>query len=149
MFMSRKKLDRMLAQIRHLREETLKSLVDMTEDEFPYPTHMPRWTEVRRVLLRLGDHMREHANQIAGTRTAIERGPTMPQRILAESEIAWGLLLATTVGLSDDDLAGKPPDGSWSIEEILKHIARAEKDYLQAIREARQKQTDDRHLLNT
>ena len=138
--MSRDNLDRILAQIRHLREGTLAALVDMTEDEFPFPTDMPRWTEVRRVLLRFGDHMREHANQIAGTRIAIGHATTMPQRILAESEIAWGILLATTVGLTDDDIAIKPTDGGWSIEEVLEHITRAEQNYLQAIHNARAKQ---------
>lgn len=139
--MSRERLDQMLAEIRQLREGTLAELAGLTEAEFPYPTDMVRWTSVRRVLLRFGDHLREHGTQIAGTRTAIGREPTMPQLVLAEAEIAWGRLLAMTVGLTDEDLARKPADGSWSVQQVLEHIADSERGYLEAIREARLKQT--------
>jgi hypothetical protein len=135
--MGRKALDGMLAEIRQLREETMRELIDLTEGEFPLPTDMERWTSVRRVLLRFGDHMREHSNQIAGVRAAIGRGPTMPQRMLAEAEMAWGVLLGMTVGLTDDDLEEKPPDGGWSVQEVLQHVASVERGYLNGIREAR------------
>jgi hypothetical protein len=127
----------MMAEIRRFREETLAALSEIEESEFEVATQMERWSEIRRVLLRFGDHMREHANQINGARAAVKLGPTMPQRILAESEIAWGLLLASIVGLSDDDLDQKPPGGSWSVREILAHIAQTERRYLQAIQDAR------------
>ena len=135
--MSTQEITKMMTEIRHLREETLAALSEMEETEFGIATQMERWTEIRRVLLRFGDHMREHANQINGARAAIKRDPTMPQRILAESEIAWGLLLAAMVGLSDGDLDQKPPDSSWSIRETLEHIANTERRYLQAIQDAR------------
>ena len=130
-------LTKMTAEIRRLREKTLAALSEMDESEFEIATQMERWTEIRRVLLRFGDHMREHTNQINGARSAIKRELTMSQRILAESEIAWGLLLASMVGLSDDDLDQKPPDGSWSIRETLSHIAETERKYLRAIQNAR------------
>ena len=135
--MSMQELTTMMIEIRRLREETLTALTEMEESKFGIATQMERWTEIRRVLLRFGDHMREHANQINGARVAIKREPTMPQRILAESEIAWGLLLASLVGLSDEDLDRKPPDGSWSIRETLAHIAKTEWKYLQAIQDAK------------
>ena len=135
--MSTQELTKMMTEIRSLREETLAALSEMEESEFGIATQMERWTEIRRVLLRFGDHMREHINQINGARTAIKRELTMSQRILAESEIAWGLLLAAMVGLSDQDLDQKPPDGSWSIRETLTHIAKTERRYLQVIQHAR------------
>ena len=46
-------------------------------------------------------------------------------------------LLAAMVGLTDDDLAVKPPDGGWSVQEALEHIATNERNYLAVIREAR------------
>lgn len=135
--MSTQELTKMMTEIRHLREKTLAALSEMEETEFGIATQMERWTEIRRVLLRFGDHMREHTNQVNGVRAAIRRELTMPQRILAESEIAWGLLLAAMMGLSDGDLDQKPPDGSWSIRETLDHIANTERRYLQAIQDAR------------
>lgn len=37
----------------------------------------------------------------------------MPQRMLAEVEIAWDKLLGTVIGLSDEQAELTPPDGSW------------------------------------
>ena len=135
--MSRKQLDGMLATLRQSRERTLAELETLSEDEFGLATGMERWTEVRRVLLRFGDHMREHATQISGTRADIDRLPTMAQRILAESEVAWGVLLAATVGLSDADLTTFPGDGGWTIAQTLEHIIQSENAYLETIRKAR------------
>lgn len=133
--MSRTQLDQILAEIRAQRERTLSVLEDVTEEEFPIPTGMERWTEVRRLLLRFGDHMREHVNQIDGIRTAIDRPLTMAQRMLAESERAWGMVLASTVGLTDDDLDTKPLDG-WTLRETIAHLAWAEQFYFDAVTEA-------------
>lgn len=134
--MSRDQLDQLLAEVRALREQTLAEFVGLTEEQFPLATPMHRWDDVRRVLLRFGDHMREHTTQIEGTRAAIGRAPTMPQRMLAQSELAWGALLASTVGLTDDDLAVVPPDGGWSLREVLEHVRTGERNYLNAIRAA-------------
>lgn len=135
--MSRAALDDLLAQIRSERERTLEALTGMAEDEFSLPTDMQRWTDVRRVLLRFGDHMREHANQIAGVRAGIGSDYTTPQRMLAEGEMAWGKLLGTVVGLSDEELRAKPPDGGWSVQEVLEHILVSERNYRNAIMRAR------------
>lgn len=135
--MSREALDGLLAQIRAERERTLEALADVTEQEFAIQTDMVRWDDVRRVLLRFGDHMREHANQVQGAREAIGRAPTMPQRMLAESELAWGKLLAATFDLSDEDMRTQPPDGAWSIQQVLEHILASEKNYREAIQKAR------------
>lgn len=135
--MTRDALDGLLAQIRAEREQTLAALSDVTEEEFALPTDMQRWTDVRRVLLRFGDHMREHANQVEGAREAIGRGPSMPQRMLAEGEFAWGKLLASTVGLTDEDFDLQPPDGGWSVRQVLEHVLASERNYREAIRAAR------------
>jgi hypothetical protein len=140
--MEREELDDLLAEIRALRVQTLTELVDMAEDEFACPTDMVRWDDVRRVLLRFGDHMREHGTQVMGARAAIGRELTMPQRILAEAEVAWGRLLGATIGLSDRDLTSEPPDGGWSVREVLEHVRDAETAYLDAIRAARDRQAE-------
>jgi len=92
----------MLAETRTLREETLAEPVDLTEVAARYPTETARWTDARRILLRFGDHTREHGNQVDEARAMLERMPTMPQRVVAEAELAWGKLLASTVGLTDE-----------------------------------------------
>jgi hypothetical protein len=117
----------------------LISLNDLSELDFPIPTNMERWTDIRRVLLRFGDHMREHANQIEGVRDQNNHIISMPQRMLAEGEIAWGKLLAATTGLSDADLDMKPPDGGWTVRQVLEHILKSEKGYFEAIIKAIEK----------
>ena len=135
--MSRAQLDALLAQIRAMREQTLAETAGLTEADFTLPTGMPRWDDLRRVLLRFGDHMREHASQAQAARGATSHAPTPPERMLAEAEIAWGLLLAVTVGLSDEDAAARPPEGGWSVLQVLQHVQQTEETYLNAVRAAK------------
>jgi len=135
--MSNENLQSFLGEICAAREQVLAELIDLTEDDFATPTDMVRWDDVRRVLLRFGDHMREHSNQLEAARYAIDRGPTMPQRMLAEGEVAWGKLLAATVGLEDEDLDAQPADGSWTVRQVLSHILEGERNYLETIRRTR------------
>ncbi|MBX2997580.1 MAG: DinB family protein [Caldilineaceae bacterium] len=136
--MSRDELNSLLIEIRQLREESLALCADLTEVDFSRPTDMYRWDDARRVLLRFGDHMREHASQIEGIRAALMRSPTPPERMLAEAEVAWGKLLAATVNLTDADLDQIPPEGGWSIRQTLAHLAQGERNYQEAIRTAKQ-----------
>lgn len=140
----RQQVDALLAQIRQAREETLKTLHDVTEAEFALPTDLKRWDELRRVLLRFGEHMREHSNQLEDSRQKVGTGPTMPQRMLAEAERAWGQLLAATVGLDDETATRQPADGGWSAMCVLEHILEVEQSYLAAAQRARpEEQTDE------
>lgn len=89
--------------------------------------------DVRRVLLRFSEHMREHASQLEGIRVGIGKAPTPPQRMLAEAELAWGKVLAATINLSDEDLDTIPEDGGWSVRTLLAHILKGEEGYVSAI----------------
>ena len=130
--MQREKIDALLTQIRATREETLRTLQDVTESEFALRTDLQRWDDLRRVLLRFADHMREHSNQLEDARQKTGTGPTMPQRMLAEAERAWGQLLAATVGLDDETASRQPADGGWSALQVLEHIAEVEQNVLLA-----------------
>lgn len=138
--MQRQKINDLLAQIRAMRQETLVELTDMTEADFALPTDLKRWDDMRRVLLRFGEHMREHSNQLEDARQKTNTGPTMPQRMLAEAERAWGQLLAATVGLNDEMASQQPTDGGWSALQVLEHILQVEQNYLAAARRARSAQ---------
>lgn len=144
--MQREKIDTLLAQIRATREETLRTLQDVTEAEFALRTDLQRWDDLRRVLLRFADHMREHSNQLEDARQKTGTGPTMPQRMLAEAERAWGQLLAAIVGLDDETASRQPDDGGWSALRVLEHIAEVEQNILlaaaQRTRAAHQNRTD-------
>ena len=135
--MPRSELDSLLAQIRAMREQTLAETAGLTEADFALPTGMPRWDDLRRVLLRFADHMREHASQAQAARVAAGHAPTPPERMLAEAELAWGMLLGVTVGLSDEDASTPPPDGGWSVVQVLEHVLKTEETYLNAVRAAK------------
>jgi len=135
--MSRSQLDTLLAQIRAKREQTLAECAGLTEADFVLPTGMNRWDDLRRVLLRFGDHMREHASQAGAARIAAGHAPTPPERMLAEAELAWGMLLGATVGLNDEAAAETPPDGGWSVVQVLEHVLKTEETYLNAVRAAK------------
>ncbi len=134
--MNRNELDAILAEIRAARTASLAYMTAVPEADFPLPVDLPRWDEVRRVLLRLGEHMREHTNQIEGARADLGLHKTMPQRMLAEAELSWGKLLAATVGLEDTDLDTAPGPESWSIRTVLEHILASERNYLAAVQQA-------------
>jgi len=131
---NRHEIAALLAEIRQAREETLTELADVTEADFDVPTPLARWDSLRRILLRVGEHMREHASQMEGIRAGIGRAPTPPERMLAEAELVWGKLLAATVNLTDDDLDTTPADGGWTVREALQHMATVEKSYLEGAR---------------
>ncbi len=135
--MENSKLVKLMAEIRALREQTLLDCLDLTEDDFDTSTDSARWDDVRRVLLRFGDHMREHANQIEDARVKTDQAPTMPQRMLVESELAWGKLLGAVIGLSDEQADLKPSDGGWSVIETLEHIKEIEIYYQDLIQSTR------------
>lgn len=136
--MAREELDALLAEIRSRRQETLSEFADLTEADFSTPTPMNRWDDIRRVLLRFGEHMREHASQLEGIRAALGRSPTPPERMLAEAELAWGKLLAASSNLTDEDLDREPAGGGWTVRQLLEHLAQGERNYQNAIRATRQ-----------
>ncbi len=135
--MTRQKIDALLEEIRAARAETLATMSDATEADFAIPTDLKRWDDLRRILLRFGEHMREHSNQLEDSRQKAGTGPTMPQRMLAEAERAWGQLLAATVGLNDESANQQPNDGSWTAMHVLEHILEVEQTYLAAAQRAR------------
>ena len=74
----REQLLALVAEIRAIREQVIGELADVTEAEFrlstatrPWP-----WTELWMVLLQFGNHMREHATHIQGTRQSLGRAPS-------------------------------------------------------------------------
>lgn len=135
--MSRSELQSKLDEIRAVRTEVLDLLEYAPDDDTQLS--IPEMRTARNLgaaLLRFGDHMREHRNQVNGVRQALGRGPSDVQRKLADAEIAWGQLLASVTGLTDADLDAQPEDGGWTVRETLDHILQAEVYYLNGAKAA-------------
>ncbi len=136
--MSDSQVQEYLARLLAVQQRALAELTDMPREELRFAADAPRWTSVRRLLLRLGDHLRDHTTQLAEAREAIGAAPTMPQRILAQAMIAQGYLLGAMVGLRDEDLDTPPAPGEWTARQVLEHILSTQAGYLEAIQQARQ-----------
>lgn len=135
--MTRTDLQSKLDEIRAVRNESLALLQDAPDSDTEIPTpDLRMWRNLGVVLLRFGDHMREHRNQVNGIRQSLGRGPSDVQRKLADAEIAWGQLLAAVTGLADEDLDAQPEDGGWTVRETLDHILQTEIWFLQGIKNA-------------
>ena len=137
--MSRNELQAKLDEIRTVRTEVLDRLLDAPDTDSDLEiTEIRSWRSLGIVLLRFGDHMREHKNQISGIRQELAEGPTDVQRKLASAEEAWGELLGVVAGLTDSDLDAEPKSEGWTIRQTLDHILQAEVNYLNGVKTAYQ-----------
>jgi hypothetical protein len=126
-----------MAQLGAIQREILEELASLERVELRYATDSPRWNTIRRVMLRFGDHLREHTTQLIAARDSIGALQTMPQRLLARAQEAYGFLLGAVIGLQDEQLDQTPEPGEWSVRQILEHILSTQKEYLELIRRAR------------
>ena len=129
-------IKRLLQEIAAARQEVIGQLSQLKTEELHFKTDNARWNTVRRVLLRFGDHTREHTTQLVAAREAIGAAHTMPQRMLQRAQEAYGEFLGAVVGLADEDLDRTPAEGEWTIRQILEHLRDTEKWYLARIQEA-------------
>lgn len=128
----------LLAELRAEREQTLAAVTNIAREDLRYATGFNRWTSARRVMLRFGDHLREHTLQIRLVRERLNRGHSEPQHMLELAEQAWGDVLAACVGLTDDDLDKVPAQGQWSVRQVFAHMIKSEKSYRDLIAKAQE-----------
>jgi hypothetical protein len=127
-------LDRMAA----IQSAVVAGLTDLPREDMRYQTGNWRWNTVRRVMLRFGDHVREHTTQLVAAREAIGSEQTMPQRMLAQAMLAYGYFLGAMVGLQDEDLDTAPEAGEWTPRQVLDHLLEGQQGYLDWILQARE-----------
>jgi len=128
-----------LDQFDAIQREILEELTDLPRQETRYATGSPRWNTVRRVLLRFGDHVREHTTQLVAACESIGATQTMPQRMLARACADYGAFLGAVVGLADESLDDVPEPGEWTPREVIEHIIEIQKRYLEMIQVARER----------
>ena len=137
--MSDKRVKEYVASLEAAQRRARAELTGMTKDELQFAVDHPRFYTVRRMLLLLNTHLREHTTQLVAARDETGAHPSMPQRMLARLEEAQGDLLGAIVGLSDEDLDLVPEPGEWSAREILDHLTEAQGRLLDRIVEARER----------
>lgn len=90
---------------------------------------------IRQIISMYMSHERNHIMQIEKTRRAIGSQPTEVQMLLAQAWESRGDLIASLMGMNDEEIGKKPAEDAWSVKEILEHIEKVEKWFLSAIEE--------------
>lgn len=86
---------------------------------------------MRQIILAIGFVIAAASSALAGPMTIGER-----QRLVAHLEMTEAWLDSETLGLSDAQLKFKMTPGSWSVEEVVMHLAIAEPQYWQSFKES-------------
>lgn len=122
-----------LDEIRASRRAKFVELAQVPEEHL---NKITRWgygpTDARYMCLRYSDHEEEHGLQVEHTlRSMLGWQPTHAQLILGAAEVTRGDLLASLVGLTDDDLDVSPeePVGEWPLRTTLAHAIATEHSY--------------------
>ena len=88
---------------------------------------------LRFALLTAHHLLRETAATVAAARLGAGKPFTEAQRILAQVHEAYRDLTGALAGTSEDEIDAKPPNGQWTLREVLGHMLGAEKGFLAAI----------------
>lgn len=119
----------LLARMRASRREVCDELHRLPDRRMNDETTWSRaGASVRFMLLRYADHEEEHALQITRFLNDFGFRQSKAQLALSAAEMTRGDLLATLVGLGEEDL-DLTPQGEWSLRRTLAHIIGVEHSY--------------------
>ncbi len=135
-----KRVKEALDRLNNLREEWLEQLSHLTDEDLDITADDGYWT-IRKWLYRMIDHEAIHLGQIVRTRRSIE--PVWKaavrwreiDRLIGDLYRLRGQVASELVGLSDELFAAPPGEEKWSIKQIMEHLAKAEKYYVDQIEE--------------
>jgi uncharacterized damage-inducible protein DinB len=117
----------LIAEFDRAREDSLRLLINLTDEELRAPQVWGGMDiDVRFQLMRFAQHEREHTAQIRKWRLQCGKPYTEADRLLGLAWQANGRLEATLAGAPDDVLDRDPANGDWPIRRILAHISSAE-----------------------
>ena len=135
-----KQVKEALNKLNEVREEWMEQLSHLTDEDLDITADDGYWT-IRKWLYRMMDHETIHMGQMVRNRRTIE--PVWKaavrwreiDRLIGELHRLRGQVTSELVGLSDELLTTRPGEGKWSINEVLEHLAQAEKSYIRQIKE--------------
>ena len=91
---------------------------------------------VRHAFFRTYEELRELAALEATSRTKLGKPASIAQHILAQYHGGFRDLQAILIGLSDQDAATEPEDGSWPVQRVIGHTVQAERTFLAITQDA-------------
>ena len=120
-----------------VREEALAALADCSPRTWSSPSSWAGYTvDIRFRLHRFAAHERQHTVQVAKTLRGVGFAPTEAQRLLAQTQMTRGQLLARLVGLPDALLDRAPAPTAPSVADILAGLVESERDRVASVRVA-------------
>ncbi|MBI4311309.1 MAG: DinB family protein [Chloroflexi bacterium] len=146
---------KLIAKVEAQRREAMDLLLSLTDEQLALPyTNAPQGEEgpftIRRVLHRIETHHRDHIQHLLKVRRNIGKPVDETTRALIEMQAARAEMIASLIGLSDDDLridvsegnalgnlqprAGQEPE--YTIKRIVEHVVDMEEMRLGHIRQA-------------
>ena len=128
-------LEELLTRMRKVREETLKSLEDLGEDELLLPC--TERGNIRQVIELLIWHERDHYGQLYKNRRDTKVGHKSINLLMSELMAARGMVEGMMLGLTSEELDMAPKEGEWSIRQVAEHLMETEKRFGQRILEKR------------
>ena len=137
-----KQVKRELDSLNGLRDQWLDRLGDLSDEDLAITAEDGYWT-IRKWLCRMIDHEAIHLGQVVRIRRSIEpvwRAAVRwreVDRLIGELHSLRGRLASELVGLSDELLDARPPDGPKSVREVLAHLHQAEEGYVEQIEKLR------------
>ena len=116
------------------RQRTIAAFIDMTTQELDTPSQYARMeVDLRYRLGRFAGHERAHVIQIRKTLLLIGHHPTETERVIAQAELARGLIEAQLIGIPQELAERSPGPGLKSVESILRSGAAEEDELTDAI----------------
>lgn len=148
----------LIARLETQRNEALKLLEPLTDEELDLPfTDLPSGEEgpftIRRLLHRITTHHQDHIQHLLKVRRTLGVPRSEAARAIAEMQAARAELLATLIGLTDEDLRKDVSEGKelgnlqprsdsepeYTIKRIVEHVVEMERMRLDHVKEALQR----------
>jgi len=139
--MAQQELNRFIAELQAQRERAMALLSSLTDGQLDLIFETDEATEegpftIRRLLHRITTHHKDHLRHLLKARQAIGSPRSELARILAEMQAARAELVASLIGLSDEDLDKPWQEGEWTVRQIVLHIVEMENMRLSHIQQA-------------
>ncbi len=125
-------------RLRAARDEALRELAQVTEEECRYPVQWGGMQRTMNFLLRaFAIHEIDHLQHVQRLLRARGYELSEAQLILTKAQALRGELEGLILGLSDADFqATGPNDGDWSVAQLVDHLIEVDRRNLDSARKA-------------
>jgi uncharacterized damage-inducible protein DinB len=122
-------------QLLESTKEMIDQLLALPIDELPLPSShaCAQGKDLWALLTNDIDHETIHTGQVLEARYEARSTASPMERLVAEWLVARARLIASFVGMSDEEFNGETAPGAWSYEAVAKHVLDLEKHTLKTI----------------